>query len=229
MLRWTVPSGDAVVNFKKPDEKRPVTIYGEDESGAKALAGRENGMDRDDAGEPESSSDSTDVARLHDARPWKEQDAHHPRDDEFEGFIPVYSGIPGGGFLHMPDDGEWKIFERTAEELVSQSPWYDKASRGIIVGAKATKVFALDPETGKLSWDESASSGSESTCTQSGTTPDTLIVTRSIYSIKVRNAETGAFFWNVSISEFRTHATESDGAPGTALSMLPFLVSLNVV
>jgi hypothetical protein len=35
-----------------------------------------------------------------------------------------------------------------------------------------------------------------------------------MYSIKVRNAETGAFFWNVSISEFHAHATDTQALPG---------------
>ena len=35
-----------------------------------------------------------------------------------------------------------------------------------------------------------------------------------MYSIKVRNAETGAFFWNVSISEFHAHATDPQALPG---------------
>ena len=213
-LRWTVPSGEPVVNFERPDEdmreKKPA-------QGSETRAGvawdwdgrPENGRpetDVDSSGHHgnDSSRRSTDVAPLHDM-PWQDEDA--PREeDEFEGFIPIYSGIPGGGFLHMPEDGHWKIFERTAEDLVSQSPWYDKASRGIIVGAKATKVYALDPETGQLSWKEEE--GAE--CQQPAGQKDTLIITRSMYSIKVRNAETGAFFWNVSISEFHAHATEHD-------------------
>ena len=121
----------------------------------------------------------------------------------------------------MPEDGHWKIFERTAEELVSQSPWYDKSSRGIIVGAKATKVYALDPQNGKMSWEEEEHDGSGGKeCSESANKANTLIVTRSMYSIKVRNAETGDIFWNVSISEFRAHSTDQGEGQGKTTSIV---------
>jgi hypothetical protein len=211
-LRWTLPSGDPVVNFAKPDEerrerRRPV----QSELGGSAHAASDDGRHAEEGGcgdeEEVAHSESTEVARVFDEMPWQEEAGY----DDFEGFIPVYSGIPGGGFLHMPEDGEWKVFERTAEQLVQLSPWYDKASRGIIVGSKETKVFALDPENGKMSWVEDEGNGAKCDKTQSA---DTLVITRSMYSIKVRHAETGAFFWNVSISEFRAHSTDAEQDPG---------------
>jgi outer membrane protein assembly factor BamB len=215
-LRWTVPSGDPVVNFAKPEEERrerqrPVQSELSEKAGSSATSGDSNSEDEGGSSDgARASSGSTDVARVLDDPHWQEQEGSH---DDFEGFIPVYAGIPGGGFLHMPEDGEWKIFERTAEQLVQLSPWYDKASRGIIVGSKETKVFALDPDSGKMSWLEDDSAHSGARCRQSSGA-DTLVITRSMYSIKVRHAETGAFFWNVSISEFRAHSTDTDQDAG---------------
>lgn len=195
VLRWTVPSGDPLVNFRKPDGERR----------DKKKIGGEN--DRKDG----PSSESTDVVRVNSDIPWKEQATPHSSDDDFEGFIPVYSGVPGGGFLQISDDGNWRIFERTAEELVGMSPWYDKGSRGIIVGTKITKVHALDAESGKSHWVDDK----DEACKSPGSKSDTIIITRSMYSIKVRNAKTGSLFWNVSISEFKTHDDATEQAPGS--------------
>ena len=208
VLRWTVPSGDPVVNFQKPDEGKYERKERDGAHPPQRAGGGEDGSNVN--GESGATSESTDVAPIFSSSPW-EKETLGPRSDDFEGFIPIYSGIPGGGFLHKPEGGQWQVFERTAEDLVSQSPWYDKASRGIIVGAKSTKVYALDPENGNLSWEEEDVNG-RARCEQSRT--DTLIITRSMYSIKVRNAETGAFFWNVSISEFHAHATDPQALPG---------------
>ena len=97
-LRWTVPSGEPVVNFERPDEdmreKKPA-------QGSETRAGvawdwdgrPENGRpetDVDSSGHHgnDSSRRSTDVAPLHDM-PWQDEDA--PREeDEFEGFIPIF-------------------------------------------------------------------------------------------------------------------------------------------
>ena len=213
-LRWTVPSGDPVVNFAKPEEEKRERQRTELSETGSASAGDRDFEDADGSTHgATASSESTEVARMFDDPSWQEQEG---AQDDFEGFIPVYSGIPGGGFLHMPEDGEWKVFERTAEQLVQLSPWYDKASRGIIVGSKETKVYALDPDSGKMSWLEDEGPQSGARCRQSSAT-DTLVITRSMYSIKVRHAETGAFFWNVSISEFRAHSTDSDQDAGAAI------------
>ena len=60
VLRWTVPFGDPVVNFQKPDEgKQERKEGGEDGSGAN--------------GEHGAASESTDVAPMFSSSPWEKE------------------------------------------------------------------------------------------------------------------------------------------------------------
>ncbi|EKX49794.1 eIF-2alpha kinase 3 PEK/PERK, ER-targeted [Guillardia theta CCMP2712] len=218
-LRWTKSSGEAVAraspSFGYQDN---ANTDGESEAvGNQGAAGGKETVSSE--GEDASSSENkTYGSELFHQNPmdanWKFQ---QEEESDFD-IIPLYA--PGGGLLTV-SNGVMEPFGLRANEIVDQSPFVDNGV--VVVGSKSTKLYAIDPETGQTSWTHFDKVEDEQ-CNSANPDADTLIITRSEYSLKVRNAKTGAHSWNVSIAEFRAHGPHSkhDHFKGV---QLPVLVS----
>ena len=203
-LRWTKSSGEAVAraspsfgyqdNAKADGESEAVGSQG-------AAGGKETvSSEGEDAGSSENKTYGSELFHQNsmDAN-WKFQ---QEEESDFD-IIPLYA--PGGGLLTV-SNGVMEPFGLRANEIVDQSPFVDNGV--VVVGSKSTKLYAIDPETGQTSWTHFDKVEDEQ-CNSANPDADTLIITRSEYSLKVRNAKTGAHSWNVSIAEFRAHGPHS--------------------
>ncbi len=116
--------------------------------------------------------------------------------------IPSYER--GGGLL-VYHHGKLQRVGMTASEIVDASPFVGE--EGIIyVGRKKTNLFAVDPSSGKATWVHLAELDNP-TCSRDDSGSETLIISRSEYTLHARDARTGLQNWNVTIAEFMAHGT----------------------